>query len=149
MKRFECYQFSVLFSFLILMACSENKSAPKGASNGVPNQEVIGGQKDENGCLSAAGYTWSQVKNDCVRIFEAGIRLNPQDTTLDQTTSAFIIFNNDQSIAELFLPGQKGSQLMERTGSEGNYHWVSGEYALSAWKGYVLKSGSRTLYHGQ
>ncbi len=107
-----------------------------------------GGQKDEHGCLTAAGYTWSQVKQSCVRVFESGIRMNPQDARLDQTTSAFIIFNDDQTVAELFLPGQKASLLLERTGTEGNYQWKNGDYALSAWKGYVLKAGNRTLYHG-
>jgi hypothetical protein len=109
----------------------------------------VGGQKDEHGCLIAAGYIWSQVKQECVRIFESGIRLNPQDANLDQTTSAFIIFNDDQTTVELFLPAQKGSLLLERTGIEGNYQWKNGEYALSVWKGYLLKAGEKTLYHGE
>ncbi len=127
-----------------------DKKAPE--ANALPDtlteRPPVGGQKDEHGCLTAAGYTWSQVKNECIRIFEAGIRLNPQDTSIDQTTSAFIIFNKDQTIAELFLPGQKGSLLLERTGTEGNYQWINGEFALSAWKGYLLKAGGKTLHHG-
>jgi hypothetical protein len=157
MRKFDfnsCRQFwglLVLSLSLVFLfsSCSDTNSNQKENDHETPDSETVGGKKDEHGCLTAAGYTWSQVKNECVRIFEAGIRLNPQDSSLDQTTSAFIIFNNDQSKAELFLPGQEGSLLLDRTGTEGNYQWIHGDYALSAWKGYVLKQDNRTLYHGQ
>ena len=32
--------------------------------------EVIGGQKDSYGCLYAAGYTWCESKNKCLRTWE-------------------------------------------------------------------------------
>ena len=37
------------------------------------NQEpenMIGGQKDEHGCLIGAGYTWCESKQKCLRIWE-------------------------------------------------------------------------------
>ncbi len=40
----------------------------KNASN--PPQNLIGGNKDSHGCLIGAGYTWCQVKNKCLRIWE-------------------------------------------------------------------------------
>lgn len=145
---------SLLFA-LFLFACGqrvdikEEKITEQAMEDTSARKAVdVGGQKDEHGCLVAAGYTWSQLKQECVRIFETGIRLNPQDTSLDQTTSAFIIFNDDQTTVELFLPFEKGSLLLERTGTEGKYQWKNGDYALSVWKGYVLKDGSKTLYQG-
>ncbi len=33
-------------------------------------QNLIGGQKDEHGCLIAAGYSWCQAKQKCLRIWE-------------------------------------------------------------------------------
>ena len=30
---------------------------------------VVGADKDENGCLASAGYTWSKVNKECVRVF--------------------------------------------------------------------------------
>jgi hypothetical protein len=34
------------------------------------NDDTIGGQKDEHGCLVAAGYTWCGTSEKCVRVFE-------------------------------------------------------------------------------
>lgn len=34
------------------------------------NQEIIGGQKDDGGCLVAAGYSWCEPKQKCLRIWE-------------------------------------------------------------------------------
>jgi hypothetical protein len=148
--------YPILLLLVTVFGCSQTKAPDENVDEqtilhkDVANDVAgVGGQKDEHGCLIAAGYTWSQVKQECVRVFESGIRLNPQDANLDQTTSAFIIFNDDQTTVELFLPAQKGSLLLERTGIEGNYQWKNGEYALSVWKGYLLKAGEKTLYHGE
>jgi hypothetical protein len=34
------------------------------------NQEMIGGQRDEYGCLIAAGYSWCEIKQQCLRLWE-------------------------------------------------------------------------------
>jgi hypothetical protein len=31
---------------------------------------IIGGDKDEHGCLGPAGYSWCAVKNKCLRVWE-------------------------------------------------------------------------------
>lgn len=35
-----------------------------------PTQELIGGNKDEYGCMIAAGYSWCAEKNKCLRPWE-------------------------------------------------------------------------------
>ena len=80
-----------------------------------------------------------------MRLFEQGIRLNPTDA--GQTVSAFVLFNADQSQAELTLPEGEPIRLI-RQGEEGNWSWQGGCYQLFPWKGYVLKSGDHVLYHG-
>jgi len=35
-----------------------------------PESEVIGGDRDEYGCLTAAGYTWCEDKNKCLQTWE-------------------------------------------------------------------------------
>lgn len=132
---------------LLLFACQIPLS--KNEPNKKPAEQKVGADKDTHGCLTSAGYTWSVVKDSCVRLFEAGIRLQPQDTAMDQTVSAFIIFNTDQTKAELFLPGKEGSLLLERKGEEGTHSWESGNVKLFPWKGYVLKDGDKTIFHGQ
>lgn len=159
-EQFEFVRANGLLYFLLfacfLFACGqrvgikeENKTEQVMEDTSAQKAVGVGGQKDEYGCLVAAGYTWSQLKQECIRIFESGIRLNPQDSGLDQTTSAFILFNEDQTKAELFLPQLKNSLLLERAGTEGNYQWRNTDYVLSVRKGYVLKKGDQTLYQGE
>lgn len=33
-------------------------------------KKIIGGDKDEHGCLIAAGYSWNETKEECVREWE-------------------------------------------------------------------------------
>jgi len=34
------------------------------------NQQIVGGDKDEHGCLGSAGYTWCEEKEKCLRVWE-------------------------------------------------------------------------------
>ena len=34
------------------------------------NQQVVGNDKDEHGCIASAGYTWCAAKNKCLRSWE-------------------------------------------------------------------------------
>ena len=39
---------------------------------GCATEKPIGGETDEHGCLSAAGYTWCESKQKCLRTWEEG-----------------------------------------------------------------------------
>ncbi|HHO2170990.1 TPA: hypothetical protein ACVBCY_004418 [Aeromonas hydrophila] len=124
---------TLMAASLLLAACS------------TPEQHLVGGDRDSHGCTGSAGYQWSALTKQCVRLFEQGIRLNPTDA--GQTSSAFVLFNADQSQAELTLPSGE-QHLLTRQGVEGNWSWQGSGYALFPWKGYVLKAGEQTLFHG-
>jgi len=34
------------------------------------DEQIIGGDKDEHGCLLMAGYTWNETEGECVREWE-------------------------------------------------------------------------------
>jgi len=34
------------------------------------NHKIIGGDKDAGGCLVGAGYTWCEIKQKCLRVWE-------------------------------------------------------------------------------
>lgn len=125
---------TLMAASLLLAACS------------TPEQHLVGSDRDSHGCIGSAGYQWSALTGKCVRLFEQGIRINPTDAS--QTSSAFVLFNTDQSKAELTLP--TGEQhLLARQGMEGNWSWQGSGYTLFSWKGYVLKSGDKVLYQGE
>ena len=50
------YIIFVLVISLFIIGCSEEK--------------IIGGDKDEHGCLIGAGYTWCESKEKCLRTWE-------------------------------------------------------------------------------
>lgn len=37
---------------------------------GAPAQQIVGGDKDVHGCIGSAGYSWCEVKQKCLRIWE-------------------------------------------------------------------------------
>ena len=108
---------------------------------------IIVNDKDENGCLASAGYVWSKVNKECVKGF-SGIQLNPVDkpNNQDETLSAYVMFNEDASSAEVFLPNDTTSIILTRV-AEGK-SWFLKDWQLIPSKGYVLKKGAVTMFSG-
>ncbi len=44
-------------------------SEPAPAAPAAPNQ-LLGGDRDEHGCIGSAGYSWCEAKQKCLRIWE-------------------------------------------------------------------------------
>lgn len=108
---------------------------------------LTGSDRDLHGCIGSAGYTWSSIKKECIRLFEIGIRLNPAAAVANKTSSAFIIFDNDKLKAELFVPGQPASSVILGYGKKNSQVWFNKVWNLARTaKGYVLKKGSVVQY---
>jgi len=107
---------------------------------------VLGTDKDDKGCVTSAGYRWSQLEKDCIRAFEEGYRLNSIDALKEESTaqSAFVIFEEASDRAELFLPGATTSILLKKEGKD----YRNGSWHLQADKGYSLKKSGQVLYAG-
>jgi hypothetical protein len=139
---------------LCLSACTEvpKKEAAKTETPPPPSPAIVGADSDEHGCKGSAGYTWSIVKNECIRVFESGIRLDAKAPDIDKTTSAFVVFKseNDEAQAELYLPSSKTSILLAQDKKVGSGKWENKDYVLSQWKGnYTLEdSKKKVLYQG-
>jgi len=63
--------------------------------------ELIGGQKDEHGCLGPAGYSWCEAKQKCLRVWEE--KCESTSTTQAVATSSIIVSNRDHSYFNTFL----------------------------------------------
>ncbi|MDI5888039.1 MULTISPECIES: hypothetical protein [Flavobacterium] len=142
----------LLFSVMIIFAfsCAKQMDQKKESKTTILKEEkpeLTGGDLDEHGCKASAGYTWSALRKECIRVFEIGTRLNHYEQE-SATTSAFVIFEaNNGNKAELFLDTQKESIILERK-SEGQ-PWVKDDWQLITWKGYVLKKAEEIKYTGQ
>ncbi|WP_286969493.1 hypothetical protein [Flavobacterium sp. UBA4854] len=139
-----------MFLFLIIastISCGKKVSQENVSTTPKePKKEtVVGGDSDSHGCKASAGYTWSVLKKECIRVFENSTRLNHAEDGKTYSTVSYVIFDGNK--AELFLDTQKESIILERK-SEGD-SWVNGDWQLIPWKGYVLKKAGKILYTGE
>jgi hypothetical protein len=118
----------------------------------VEKPQMTGNDRDEHNCIGSAGYQWSEVKKECIRLFEKGIRLEPKAAHLNQTTSAFAVFKSDtdEAQAEIFIPNEKKSILLAQDKKVGAGLWKNNVYQLLQIKGmYLLEDAKGTvLYQG-
>ncbi len=56
---------------------------------------------DSHGCIGSAGYEWSEVLQDCIRVFELPLQL----LNRDKTQLAGVAFSKDNLKAEVFTSG--------------------------------------------
>lgn len=106
---------------------------------------VLGGDSDAHGCIGSAGYTYSQIKKDCVRTFEEKIKLKEVATKGDYI--AAVIFSKDMKKAEVFVKdAEDGSVILNRAGK--SKAWKNESYVLTPYKknGYQLKKDNVVIY---
>lgn len=85
---------------------------------------------------------FSSLKNADIDVSKDAVTLN--SVTDGSTEKAYLLFNEDQSKAEIWMPTEPKSIIFARKGTEGNYTWTDGKLEMIQWKGYVL----RTLKQG-
>lgn len=139
----------LLMTTFMAAACNGKVKTPAAAPEAAP---TVGADMDEHGCKGSAGYQWSVVKNECIRIFESGIRLDPKASHLDKSLSAFVVFKSDtdDAQAEVFIPGEVKSRVFSKVADDGAGSWKQDTLLLTQWKGtYTLQGASKkTLYEG-
>lgn len=107
---------------------------------------LVGGDTDKHGCKPSAGYTFSILKNDCVRLFEQKIRLKEVKPKQSYSTFVSIIFSDDKRKAEIFIPATQSSVILLRKGRK--LSWKGNGFELSKAKEYTLKQGNKLIYRG-
>lgn len=109
---------------------------------------VLGTDKDADGCVASAGYRWSQLRDECVRVFEEGYRLNSIEELKGESMnkSAFVLFEEEGDRAELFLPDGSKSIMLTRE-KEGS-PYKGGSWSLELNKKYSLKKNGTLLFAG-
>ncbi|WP_294282551.1 hypothetical protein [uncultured Chryseobacterium sp.] len=107
----------------------------------------VGNDKDAHGCKGSAGYTYSQIKHDCIRTFDQKIKLKEVKPAGTATFMSSVIFSKDMKQAEIFLPSVKsGSMILTRQAKTNN--WKNGSYILESYQKdrYRLKKDNKTIY---
>lgn len=139
---------AVLIPFIFSCDFILKDTDAEGKQNKIEKKVVLGNDKDANGCVTSAGYKWSLLKSECVRVFEEGYRLNPIEElkTDGIINSAFVIFEENGNRAELFLPGSTKSWILQKEGINSPYK--NPEWTLQLDKGYTLSKNGVAQYAG-
>jgi hypothetical protein len=90
-------------------------------------------ERDAHGCLTSAGSQWSVIKNSCVQLWKAGVKLYPVNYIgfVD-----YIIWSEDKKSVEVFIV--RGEQFIMKMNAQGLYSYKT--YKLTTENGIVLKN---------
>lgn len=136
-------------SFVLFSCDGILKDRSRDNSEAVTDKNVVvGTDKDAHGCVGSAGYRWSKLREECVRVFEEGYRLNSIEELKGESIvkSAFVLFEEDGDRAELFLPNEEEAVMLTRE-KEGS-PYKGGNWSLELNKKYSLKNSGQLLYAG-
>ncbi len=116
----------------------------------INNNQLVGGDKDEHGCIGSAGYTWCEVKNKCLRTWEEecvdedkdkiyeyyNIKIDLSDEKFSlvekpNEKSEYILFvpnntNNQKQIEKIYLEINKESNLQDFIKIEEDWFLLTG-----------------------
>ena len=125
----------------LFVACGSKRGKTVEVAEQADTVHVVGGDKDKHGCIASAGYTWSEVQKDCIRLWEKGVRMNAVD---DAEKVLFLVFSPDSTQVELFFSEEEmPNEILERRGlPAGGYVWNVGDDDT---KNVVLEEGRWTV----
>lgn len=112
--------------FALLASCTDT-SGPDSCSP-TDSLTVLGGDRDEHGCIGSAGQLWSAVREKCIQVFAEGERLNPVATDKSAIISAFVVSNADSSLLELYLADLDKAPILKKKDA---FTFVNGQYSYN------------------
>lgn len=101
---------TITLASIILLSCQTN-------NNQIANTQetkIVGSDRDAHGCIASAGYTWSALKDSCIRPFEQ-IQLNIINNQDSYETAAFLLLDEKKHAAEVFLKESPESIILKHT----------------------------------
>lgn len=107
----------ILLAALMVASCGMRKNSEETrASLTGEAEQLVGGEKDEHGCLPSAGETWSELRGECLQLFNVGKRLNPLEVKEGEAViSAFVVFDDAYTKAEVFFPSGRENIILDKT----------------------------------
>lgn len=116
------FSLCLVFAGTVLVGCGGNRDKKTEAATTADKSAMVGNDKDEHGCLPSAGYTWSEVQKDCIRLWEKGVRMT---SVPDGEKTLFLVFSPDSTKVELFfLEESSRNEILDRRSLPGGgYAW--------------------------
>lgn len=86
---------------VIISACqSSNTNSVKDVDT---LSTVVGNDVDSSGCLTSAGFIWSQTKKTCIQPWNEGIKLHNVNSSASFQKAAYIVIDSTSKQAEIFM----------------------------------------------
>jgi membrane-bound inhibitor of C-type lysozyme len=114
--------------------------------------KLIGGQKDEHGCLVAAGYSWCEAKQNCIRQWEEYCTATKPKTVVfgcddsKKITASFYI--GDDKFVDLVLSDGRKMSIPHAISASGARYAKAGESFVFWNKGdtaFITENGTTTF----
>jgi len=87
------------------------------------DKEIVGGDKDEHGCIGSAGYSWCEAKNSCIRTWEEYCTaIAPKTFSFSCDDSKIItasFYPNDDKFVDLILSDERKISLPHAISASG------------------------------
>lgn len=125
---------------LLALACSAK-----------PEQNaMVGNDRDAHNCIASAGYTWSNVLQACIRLWEQGTALTPVTEIENPVLVGYVVRSANGEQAEVFLPNMQGSVVLTLQPGDDQTRWTSadGQWQLfySQKQGWLLTQNGTAVY---
>lgn len=129
-------------AFISVASCSgghkvDEQKATKANAAKKPRR---GDVRDAHGCLTSEGYTWSEAKDSCVHLWEAGTELT---ATNRSEHVVIVVTSNSKTEAEIFVP-EENSFILAGAGN-GTYSNDSLTITETG-KDMVLRKSGQAIY---
>ena len=135
----------LIISACTLTACNGTKTSATEEKLITPT--IVGNDADKHGCKASAGYTWSVLKKDCIKIWETGIQLSQIENNDSYKTNATIIVSDDKSKVELFIATEKDGSILLNQSVSNPSNYEAKDYSLSNTNDkWLLKKGDKAIY---
>jgi hypothetical protein len=99
--------------WISLQGCNTTAEPKQAEKKVIKSEAVTGADADDKGCKGSAGYTYSQIKKDCIRTWEVGVMLNPISDKQKDMNIISAVFADDKTKAELFILDVKGTEILD------------------------------------
>jgi hypothetical protein len=93
-----------MYKSLIIAAITLGVGCASPSDKQQPSEaKIVGADRDSQGCIGSAGYTWSALKRECIRPFEAGLEFKAYGSQVDTTQAAYLVLSPNRDSAEVFF----------------------------------------------
>lgn len=104
-----------------------------------PTKTLVGNDADVHGCIGSAGYSWCEVKNKCLRIFEEPCEVKPTENISELIKQALIKKNNWTNGDDLIITISKNEGTYISGGVKDKNAEAGGGYFFAVKAGGVWK----------